>query len=127
VSTRPASNAVILDRTLRRLRRAGRLDDVCEILAVLAGTSARLVDAVCTPDSETATYAQAACLRVHAAVLSQLSDRLAPVRTGEADPWERIARELEVTSASVAEEERAAAYDAAERSLEADSSRWPTG
>jgi hypothetical protein len=29
------------------------------MLAVLAGTSARLVDAVCTPDSGTAIYAQA--------------------------------------------------------------------
>jgi hypothetical protein len=100
VSTRPTSNAVILDRTLRRLRRDGRLDDVAEILAVLAGTSARLVDAVCTPDSGTATYAQAACLRVHAAVLSDLSGRIAPVRATSADdPWERIARELDPTAA----------------------------
>jgi hypothetical protein len=79
------------------------MDDVCEILAVLAGTSARQFDAVCTPDSGTATYAQAACLRVHAAVLSELSGRIAPVTASSEDPWERIARELEATSAPAAD------------------------
>jgi hypothetical protein len=96
MTARSASNAVILDRTLRRLRRAGRLDDVSEVLAVLAGTSARLVDDTCTPDSGTPGYAQAACLRVHVAVLSALSGRIAPLRP-EDDPWERIARQLEGT------------------------------
>jgi hypothetical protein len=104
VTTRLASNAVILDRTLRRLRGAGPLDDVCE-MAVLAGTSARLVCAVCTPDSGTATYAQAACLRVHTAVLSELSGRIAPVRSGEPDAWERIAAKLEATSDPAADEQ----------------------
>jgi hypothetical protein len=103
VSTRPASNAVVLDRTLRRLRRAGRLDDVCEMLAVLAGTSARLVDAVCSPDSETASYAQAACLRVHAALLSELSGRIAPVTRSEDDPWERIAAALDPANGTAAD------------------------
>ncbi len=101
MSGRPATNAAILDGTLRRLRRAGRLDDLAEMLAVLAGTSARLVDATCTPDSGAAAYAQAACLRVHTAVLSELSGRIAPVLIDEDDPWERIARELEATSAEV--------------------------
>jgi hypothetical protein len=96
----PVSNAVILDRTLRRLRRAGRLDDVCEVLAVLAGTSARLVDGVCAPDSGTAAYAQAACLRVHAVVLSDLSGRVAPAVDEGDDPWEAIARELDPTIVS---------------------------
>ena len=45
-AARPVTNAVILDRMVRRMRRAGRLDDVCEVMAVLAGTSARLVDGV---------------------------------------------------------------------------------
>jgi hypothetical protein len=100
-AARPVSNAVILDRTLRRMRRAGRLDDECELLAVLAGTSARLVDGVCAPDSETAPYAQAACLRVHAAVLSELTGRVAPGVEESDDPWEAIARALDpATTAS---------------------------
>ena len=61
---------------------------------MLATTSARLVDTACAPDSATAAYAQAASLRVHGAVLGELSHRIAPVCSG-ADPWERIARELE--------------------------------
>jgi hypothetical protein len=73
------------------------------MLAVLAGTSARLVVAVCIPDSGTATYAQAACLRVLTALLSELSARIAPVIRSESDPWERIARELEATSAPAAD------------------------
>jgi hypothetical protein len=96
MSARSASNAAIPDRTLRRLRWAGRLDDLCEMLAVLAGTSARLVDAAC---------AEAASLRVHAAVLSELSGRIAPVQTGEDDPWERIARALEATSTAAEEDD----------------------
>jgi hypothetical protein len=60
MSARPASNAVILDRTLRRLHRDGRLDDVSEVLATLAGTGAGLVDAACGPDSDLAACARAA-------------------------------------------------------------------
>lgn len=82
---------------MRRLRRAGRLDDMSELLAVLAGTSARLVDATCTPDSGLAACAQAASLRVHATLLAELSGRIAPTR-GPDDPWERIARELDGTT-----------------------------
>jgi hypothetical protein len=83
---------------------------------------------VCNRDSETAAYAQAACLRVHAALLSELSARIAPVPTDEADPWERIARELEPPGVPAADEERAAAHraandgwDAAEKALAEDS------
>jgi hypothetical protein len=95
VSARPASNAVILDRTLRRLRKADRLDDVAELLATLARTSARLVDTVCAPDSESAAYAQAACLRVHSGVLVELAARIGPVAEDGEDPWAAIARELD--------------------------------
>jgi hypothetical protein len=61
----------------------------------LAGTSARLVDAACAPDSDVAVYARAACLRAHAGVLVELAARIAPVATGIEDPWERIAAELD--------------------------------
>jgi hypothetical protein len=37
-------------------------------------------------------------LRVHAAVLSELSGRIAPVVEEGDDPWEAIARELEPTT-----------------------------
>ncbi len=99
MGARPVTNAAILERTLRRLRRDGRLDELAEMLAVLAGASARLVDATCTPDSGVAAYAQAASLRAHMAVLAELSGRIAPVSTDEEDPWERIAAELEASSA----------------------------
>jgi hypothetical protein len=87
----------MLDRTLRRLRRDGRLDEVDEVLAALAGTSARLVDAVCTDDSDVAAYARAACVRTHAALIAQLSAGIGPLRVDD-DPWEKIARELDASS-----------------------------
>jgi hypothetical protein len=87
-----------LDRTLRRLRRDGRLDDVDEALATLARTSARLVDTACADDSDVAVYARAACVRTHAALIAQLSAGIGPLRVDD-DPWERIARELDASTA----------------------------
>jgi hypothetical protein len=73
-----------------------KLDKAKEVLAGSTPSEATvtLSEFKISPDSGTATYAQAACLRVHAAVLSKLSGRITPLRTGD-DPWERIARELE--------------------------------
>jgi hypothetical protein len=81
------------------MRREHRLDEMAEVLATLAATSARQVDAVCAPDSDVAIYARAACLRAHTATIVALAARVGTVRD-EDDPWERIARELEVTSAA---------------------------
>ncbi len=97
VTARQTSNAAILGKTLRRMRRDGRLDDVAEVLAVLAGTSARLVDDACAPGSPAPAYAQAQALRVHAAVVAELAGRVSPMSTGELDPFEQIARELSAT------------------------------
>ena len=36
MAARRVTNTTILEKTLRRMRRAGRLDDVAEVLAVLA-------------------------------------------------------------------------------------------
>jgi hypothetical protein len=94
MSAHRTSNAAVLGRTLRRLRRDGRLDVVGEVLATLAGTSAELVDAVCADDSDVAVYARAACVRTHAALIAQLSAGIGPLRVDD-DPWERIARELD--------------------------------
>jgi hypothetical protein len=98
---------------------------VGEVLATLPGTSAGLVDAACRSDSDAAAYARAACLRVHVAVLSELSGRIAPVRTGEPDPWERIARELEATSAPGAFHAATDGWNAAGKALAEDSASWP--
>jgi hypothetical protein len=95
MSARSVSNGATLARTLRRLRSDGRLDDVGELLAVLATTSARQVDEACASDSAAPAYARAACLRVHVAVLSELAGRVAPAPTDASDPWERIAAALE--------------------------------
>lgn len=67
-----------------------------------------------------AAYAQAACLRVHTAVLSELSGRVAPVRSGD-DPWERIASELEGNSAMAPD------WGQAEEALAKDPVAWPEG
>jgi hypothetical protein len=67
----------------RRLRRDGRLDDVGEVLATLAGTSAGLVDVVCAPDSTAAAYAQAGVLRAHAGVLAELAARVVHASSGD--------------------------------------------
>jgi hypothetical protein len=123
MSPRPASiapNAPELIRMLRRLRRAKRLDEVAELLALAVGTSARLVDTHCAPDSPAPAYAQAACLRVHIAALSELSARIAPVPRGD-DAWERIARELEATS--IAND----GWGPVEEAVAEDSASWPEG
>ena len=104
MSARRTSNAAILDGTLRRLRRDGRLDELGEVFATVAATSAGLVDAVCAADSDVAVYARARVLQAHTAVLVQLADRVGPLRADD-DPWERIARELEANTRIIADDD----------------------
>ena len=121
---RRASNAAILDRTLRRLRRDGRLDKLGEALATAAATSAGLVDAACAADSDVAAYARARVLSVYVGVLVQLAGRVGPLRD-EDDPWEVIARELVPNTVPEAvDDENAPDWDEVKDVLAQDPSTW---
>ncbi len=80
-------------RTLAKLRRQERLDEVGELLGVLLRTSAELVDAATGPDSDMAGYARAQVVRVHAGVIGQLADM---VGGAESDAFEALVASMSV-------------------------------
>jgi hypothetical protein len=78
----------VLGRVLRDLRRDGRIDDLAELLATLAATSAKLVDVVCASDGSAKEYVQAAVVKAHTKVLVELAGRVGPPVADKDDPWE---------------------------------------
>jgi hypothetical protein len=72
------TNAAVLGRVVQDLRRNDRLDGFGEMLATLAATPARLVDDVCAPDSVAKEYAQAAVVKAHTKVVTELAARVPP-------------------------------------------------
>jgi hypothetical protein len=123
---RAKTNAEALDRALRRLRRAGRLDEMSEVVATLAGTSARLVDLVTSDDpiNDTPIYARAAVVRAHAGVLVELRT-LAPA-VKPPNPFDAIEKALAESMAPEPEpDDDAPDWDEVERRMAANPGTRP--
>jgi hypothetical protein len=125
---RARTNAEALEVVLRRLRREGRMDPMAEVVATLAGTSARLVDLVTSDDplNDTPVYARAACLRVHAGVLVELRTLTPPIKPPDA--YDEIAAALAETyrPTTVAEsDDSASEWDRIEAQMDACPGTWP--
>jgi hypothetical protein len=71
-------NTTVLRRSLRKLRREDRLDEIGSILATLLETSAKLVDEATGPASDVAGYARARILQAHGQLLGQFQELVAP-------------------------------------------------
>jgi hypothetical protein len=86
-STTP--NTTVLRRSLRKLRREDRLDELGDILATLLETSTKLVDAATGQSSDVAGYARARILQAHGKLLGQFQELLAPVAQSAIDEFLR--------------------------------------
>jgi hypothetical protein len=126
--SRRQTNAAVLGLVVRDLRRDDRLDGYGEMLATLAGSSARLVDEVCGPDSTAKEYAQAAVVKAHLRVVTELAAWVPPAKADGDDPWQKIADALDPDHPASQESDKAEVpdWDLVEAEVAKDLSSWPS-
>ena len=97
---------------MNRLRREDRIDEIGEVLAAVAATSAAAVDAACAPGSGVPAYAQGRVVGPYLRAVEGLAQHVRPDPT---DKWDTFERGM---AAMLADEESRAARHRAEHGID---------